>query len=76
MAKIGRKRMLEIAKANIDKHLGDCGADPDTDFEEFLDNVYVLAFDALADAGAKHNEAMHVALSFVAKYRRGEHGTT
>ena len=67
---LSRKKMKEIAQANIEKNLGNCD-NPDNP-EKLLDNVYVLAFDALVDAGAKSEDARHVALSFVAAYGRNK----
>ncbi len=41
---------LEIALANIDRHLGDV-VDSDTSPEEVFEEVYILAYDAMSDAG-------------------------
>jgi hypothetical protein len=53
-------QMVEMARGNIERHLGDVveeGMPPEAIFEE----AYVLAFDALADAGVEHSTARGVA---------------
>ena len=41
------KQMQQIARDNVEKHLGDCGCE---DEDSIYENAYTLAFDALADA--------------------------
>ena len=52
-----RDRMEEIARGNIERHLGDVAEDADSIYDE----AYTLAFDALADAGVDHGTAGEVA---------------
>jgi hypothetical protein len=54
------ERLLEIARGNIERHLGDvCEGDDSAD--SIFDEAYTLAFDALADAGTPHDVARTVA---------------
>jgi hypothetical protein len=50
----------QAARDNIDRHLGDV-CDPDDDPSVIEDNVYVLAHDAVVDAGASMEVARLVA---------------
>lgn len=46
----------EIARRNIERHLGDCESTDDV-----YDNAYTMGFDALADAGVPHDRASEIA---------------
>lgn len=53
-------QMFEIARGNIERHLGSCveeGDSADSVFEE----AYVLGFDALVDKGVDHHKAGEIA---------------
>ena len=52
--------LRQLARDNINRHLGDV-CDSDDDPEVIADNVYVLAFDAIHDAGASVEVARKVA---------------
>ena len=52
--------LRQLARDNINRHLGDV-CDSDDDPEVIADNVYVLAFDAIHDAGASAEVARRVA---------------
>jgi hypothetical protein len=47
----------EIARGNIERHLGDCEASEDSIYDE----AYTLAFDALVDAGCPERKARELA---------------
>jgi hypothetical protein len=64
--KVSQKRLQAVARASLDR-LGDCCNGED--FEELLDNVYVLAHDAIVDAGGSRADAMRIALALVAEHR-------
>ena len=54
----------EIARGNIERHLGDVAADYESEEEAadaIYDEAYTLAFDALADAGIDHAKAGQIA---------------
>ena len=52
--------LRQLARENIERHLGDA-CDPDDDAAVIADNAYVLAFDAIYDAGASAEVARQVA---------------
>lgn len=52
--------LKQIARDNVERHLGDvCDADDDPD--TIREEIYVLAFDAVFDAGASAEAARRVA---------------
>lgn len=58
------KRMHDIARGAIERHLGDCvdeedGGEPSAD--TLYDNAFVLAHDALRDAGVDNTTALRIA---------------
>jgi hypothetical protein len=58
------EQMREIARGNIERHLGDIAAEyPDEELSAgtIYDEAYTLAFDALVNAGVQHGTARHVA---------------
>lgn len=59
------EQMQEIARGNIERHLGDCEElqDGEPTADAIYDSAYVLAFDALADAGVAPATARDVAAS-------------
>jgi hypothetical protein len=50
------QEMENIARGNIERHLGDCES-PD----QIYDEAYTLAFDALHDAGVDAHKARDIA---------------
>lgn len=54
------QEMVAIAERNIDRHLGDV-VEEGMQSDEIYEEAYVLAFDALADAGITHATARAVA---------------
>lgn len=63
---MNKNQMEEIARGNIERHLGDVAADYESEEEAadaIYDEAYTLAFDALADAGIDHKKAREVAAS-------------
>ncbi len=51
-------QMMDIAWANIERHLGDCETATEDDIYE---NAYVLAFDKLVDMGVDRDTARRIA---------------
>ena len=51
------EEMENIARGNIERHLGDCCESPD----EIYDEAYTLAFDALHDADVDDDKAREIA---------------
>jgi hypothetical protein len=57
-------RLREIARGNIERHLGDVVADYENEeaaADAIYDEAYTLGFDALADAGIPHDKARKIA---------------
>jgi len=52
------EQMEDLARGNIERHLGDCECESP---EDIYENAYVLAFDALHDAGVDDTTAGKVA---------------
>jgi hypothetical protein len=52
--------LRQLARENVERHLGDA-CDPDDDPSVIEDNAYVLAHDAVVDAGASMEVARMVA---------------
>lgn len=53
-----RDYLMEIARGNVERHLGDVAEEsPDSIFDE----AYTLAFDALANEGIDHRVARSIA---------------
>lgn len=55
-----RERLTEIARGNVERHLGDV-CDGDDSADAIYDEVYTLAFDALHDAGVENDLARSIA---------------
>lgn len=58
------EKLEEIARGNIERHLGDVVADYEDEesaADAIYDEAYTLAFDALADAGVDHKKAQDIA---------------
>jgi len=53
-----RNRYREIARSNIERHLGDCECET---ADAIYDNAYTLAVDAIHDAGAPFEMACVIA---------------
>jgi hypothetical protein len=63
--------MEEIARGNIERHLGDIAADYDCEedaADAIYDEAYTLGFDALVDAGIDHITAGKIAQSVAQCY--------
>lgn len=60
-----KNEMMELARRNVDRHLGDCNCESDDDL---YDNTYTLAFDALHDKGISDEEAREVAKELATSY--------
>lgn len=61
----------ELARGNIDRHLGDVYADYGSEEEAadaIFDEAYILAFDALIDAGIDHRTARSIAQDLAQRY--------
>lgn len=56
ITKQGIALLEEVARGNVERHLGDCES-PD----DIFDNAYTLAFDALVDKGTDHTLAREIA---------------
>jgi hypothetical protein len=63
-----RERLTEIARGNVERHLGDvCDGDSDSP-DSIYDEVYTLAFDALHDAGVPDDTARSIATELGQSY--------
>jgi hypothetical protein len=64
-------QLEEIARGNIERHLGDVAADYDSEedaADAIYDEAYTLAFDALHDAGIPDVKARAIAGSVAQRY--------
>jgi hypothetical protein len=61
------ERLLEIARGNVEQHLGDV-VDGDDSADAIYDEVYTLAYDALHDAGIDDATARTVAAELAQSY--------
>lgn len=58
------QQMEEIARGNIERHLGDVASEYDSEeaaADAIFDEAYTLGFDGLVDAGIDHDTARTVA---------------
>lgn len=62
-----KERMQEIARGNIDKHIGDVIEDPE-DKETVYEEAYTLGLDALVDAGVSLETARPIAHEIANSY--------
>lgn len=58
-----KDQMMEVARGNVERHLGDC-----EETDDIFEGVYILAFDALHDAGIPDEEAQLVAQELAMSY--------
>lgn len=66
-----RSQLEEIARGNIERHLGDVAADYESEEEAadaIYDEAYTLAFDALHDANVDDATAREIAKSVAMCY--------
>jgi hypothetical protein len=56
-------QLREIARGNIERHLGDC-----ENADEIYENALTLATDALLDAGVERSKAQSIALELAMCY--------
>jgi len=65
-----REQMIKIARDNVEQHLGDAvaelGGEPSAD--DIFEEVYTLAFDALADKSIAFDVASSVAQEIAQSY--------
>jgi hypothetical protein len=55
------EELRKLAREHVERYLGDA-CDPDDDPEVIEDNVYILAYEAIIDAGASMVAARQVAM--------------
>lgn len=60
----------QAARDNVDRHIGDV-VTGDDDPEDIASEVFTLAFDGAADAGADHQTARAIAQGIAGEYHRG-----
>lgn len=67
-----KDHLLELARRNVETHLGDVAADYTEEelAEALYDEVYVLAFDALVDNGVFHEAARELARQIAEPYKK------
>lgn len=66
-ANLTDEQMREIARGNIEAHLGDV-ADGDSSADAVFDEAFTLAMDALKDAGVSRDRAYRIAQSLAMDY--------
>jgi hypothetical protein len=55
------EKFIQAARENIDRNLADAVAD---DFDSIYENMYLLAHDAVVDAGGTIEQAVQIATKF------------